>query len=310
MFNFLINLLKSKLITTLNNKWYYWNYIHYFFIISFVFFIYSLWVLFPTNLFDFCIYFLFSWLGLVLIPLYWIWIWIVFFLSLGGIKIPFLLYPLGIGLAVCRLGILILYLFILLQPVKFVLFYIHKFIQNNILNFLLNLISFFKIIQKQQQKWKKYKKLINIFKKWFYFFWVQWFLNIQKKIPKLVLFIYKKIYIFIKKIYIVEFLFYLLMRVIYYFRVKIYIILFKTNIYIKSKNFYVQLILKNILIIQKTQGKKPEIELILFNKKFKSIAKTFGIKPSLTLLNQGYFLRMEQQKTYSTFYTNENTKYN
>lgn len=306
MFNFLTSMLKYKLTAGLRQKWYYWSYLNTIFFVFFCFFIYSLWVIFPTNLYDFFIYTFFFWIGLILVPIYWCWIWVIFFLYICGIKIPFILYPLGMGLAACRLGILILFFLLIWMPIRFCIFYIHKFLQNTLINILLIFLSFYHKTQIQKENLLEVQKTLSILKKWIRNLIVFNVLNIIEWLPGYLARKYIKMFVFFKNKHRLKLLYYFIIRCFYYFKVKYFFFLHKFGVIKRSKNFYIRLILKNIEIIQKTQRVNIDTDIALFNKKFITICKEFNINPRTFLISRGYDIHVKQQKLYDKYFSNDN----
>lgn len=308
MLNNTISILKYKLTTGWTQKWYYWAYLNLIIGVSFIIFGYSVWFLYPTSLFDALVYIIFFWLGLILTPIYWCILWVIFILYIFGIKVPFFFYPLGTGLLACRIGLILLYSYIIFIPLKYLSFKIFKFFYNFFIEFLLSLVSLYKKIQKQHQKYVKYKKIYFIFKEWVRDLFIKNMLEFQEKFPSYFMIRYIKIYKFFQKYYIFIIFGFFIIRIFYFIKLKILVFLFKTNLYKLSNKYYLTFIAKNILIIQKTQYRNPEIELIILNKKFLKIFKDLNIRPRLLSSNEGYYLRIKQQKLYITLYGTKKKK--
>lgn len=306
MFNFILIYLKHKLTTGWTQKWYYWGYLNFIIGISFILFCYTCWLLYPTSLFNASIYIIFFWLGLILTPIYWCWLWIIFILYIWGIKVPFFLYPLGMGLVACRLGILILYGFIIFIPIKYLIFKIHQYLYNLFLDFLLTIVSVYKKVQKQTKTLITYKKYWLNFKKWIRQLSIFYILKFQDDFPKYYIKQYIKVYNFVHKYYILIIIWYFIVRIFYFLKLKFLIFLYKKNLYKFSTKYYLKFILNNILVIQKTQIYNPDVELVIMRKKFLKTFKQLKIKPRLLISNDGYYLRMKQQKLYNKLYSNEN----
>lgn len=215
-----------------------------------------------------------------------------------GLKIPFLLYPLGMGLVGCRLGILILYGYIILIPFKFLGFKLHQYLYNFLIESLLFIVSFYQQVKRYQKNFIFYKKLLFQIKKNIKQFFLYYIFKFQDTFPQYVLIYYIRIYKFIHKYHILILFWYLILRFFYFCKLKILIFLYITRIKIYSNKYYLKYISNNILIIQKTQRDTPEIELIIMNKKFLKIFNQLNLKPRLVMINKNYLLHKKYQKFY------------
>lgn len=313
MLNYFLVFVKNKLTTSWGAKWFYWCFLNFILLVSFFILLYAIFFLYPTSIVDLFIYIIFFWLGLILTPIYWCWMWGIIVLYICGIKIPFFFYPLGMGLVACRLSILIFFFWIILIPIRFIIFKVHKYVHNLFLAFLLSLISLYKKLQEQKKTLNKIKQLWIKFKKWVYSCYVYYMLKFQDNFPQYILKNYIRIHQWLLKNKILILLWYYFIRFYFFIKLWTFVLLYKLNIINKSERFYLEFINKNIKIIQKTQKYKidsnVEIEAVLLIKNFSRICKLLNVQPKLLPKKSGYYLYIKQQKIYNKLYNDKQNKH-